>query len=143
MSRVSVERRRVSSNERFTYLTGERLAVIRVTEGQFRGLKPRSGFDVLPCLSGNSPVVSMAVEDIASTGIDAPNLTELKRYGSRLLRWLILTVAAIGWVVFWGLVVRLHGQQGDIVSAAVVSVLFVLPAIIGYVSYLRSRLPGG
>lgn len=85
----------------------------------------------------------MAVEDLASSGIDVPNLAEIKRVGSSLLRWLILTVAAVGWVVFWGLVVRLHGQQGDIVSAAVVSVLFVLPAIVGYVQYLRLKLSGG
>lgn len=48
----------------------------------------------------------------------------------------ILAVVAITWVAFWRVVVRLHLQQGDIAPAVVVSLLFVLPALIGYAYYL-------
>lgn len=83
----------------------------------------------------------MAIEDRVTFGIEWPTLTDLKRGGSRLLRGVILTVAAIAWVVFWSVVIRLHVQQGDIVSAGVVSTLFVLPAIIAYGLYLRLKRP--
>lgn len=86
-------------------------------------------------------MIAVAVDDAVSTDLEVPNWTEFKHYGSRLLRWAILTVGGITWVAFWGLVVRLHVQLGDIVSASVVSLLFVLPAIIGYLYYLRLKLP--
>lgn len=83
----------------------------------------------------------MAIEDRVSTGIDWPNRTVFEHYGSRLLRWVILSVVATIWVAFWGLVVRLHLRQGDMASAVVVSLLFVVPALIGYANHLRLKLP--
>lgn len=83
----------------------------------------------------------MAIEDRVSTGIDWPNRTAFKHYGSRLLRGTFLAVVASTWVGFWGIIVRLHLQQGDIASAVAVSLLFVLPALIGYASYLWPNLP--
>lgn len=83
----------------------------------------------------------MAIEDRVSTSIDWPNRPAFRHYGSRLLREVILAVVASTWVTFWGLVVRLHLQQGDIASAVVVSLLFVLPAMIGYAYHLWLKLP--
>lgn len=82
----------------------------------------------------------MAIEDRKLTDGELPELPELKRFGSRVLRAAILSIAAVGWITFWGLVARLHVQQGDIVSAAVVSLIFVLPAIGGFVYYLRLKV---
>jgi hypothetical protein len=83
----------------------------------------------------------MAIEDRVSVGIDWTGWSEFKRYGTHILRELGLGVTAITWVTFWGLVVKLHLQQGDFISAAVVGVLFVLPAFVGYAWYLRGNLP--
>ncbi len=82
----------------------------------------------------------MAIEDRVSGGIGWTNLTEFKQYGEHLLRGVMLAIVVIAWVTFWGVVVRLHVQQGDIISAVVVSALFVLPAIVGYAWYLRGKL---
>lgn len=83
----------------------------------------------------------MAIEDGVSNDSELPTRPELKRIGSRVLRGVILIIAAIVWIAFWGLVTRLHVQQDDIVSAFVVSILFVLPAIVGSVYYLRLKVP--
>lgn len=83
----------------------------------------------------------MAIEDKVSTVGELPNLPELKRVGSRVLRGVILSIAAVVWIAFWGLIARLHIQHGDIVSAVVVSLIFVLPAIGGFLYYLRLKVP--
>lgn len=83
----------------------------------------------------------MAIEDRVSTGIDWPSRTAFKHYSARLLRGAILAVVASSWVAFWGLVVRLHLRQGDLASAAVVTLLFVVPALLGFAYYLRLKLP--
>lgn len=57
------------------------------------------------------------------------------------LRKLIVVVLVAVWVGFWGLVMRLQVTQGEFVSATVVGVLFVLPALVGLTAYL-DRLPG-
>ncbi|MFB6359789.1 MAG: hypothetical protein ABEH59_00540 [Halobacteriales archaeon] len=82
----------------------------------------------------------MAIEDRVSSGIERPNWTQLKGVGSRIVRWVILTVAVVAWVIFWGLVARLHLRQGDIASAAVVSLLFVIPMTVGYLYYLYTQV---
>lgn len=83
----------------------------------------------------------MAIEDRVSTGVEWPKLTEFKRYGSLLLRWGIVTAAVLVWVLFWSLVVRLHIQLGNLVSAGIVSGLVVLPVALGYAYSLRLKLP--
>lgn len=82
----------------------------------------------------------MATDSRISPDLDATGLSQYTHSASRFLRGLILTVAVALWVGFWGLVVRLHLQMGDILAASVVSVLIVLPTVIGYLFYLRVQL---
>lgn len=56
------------------------------------------------------------------------------------LRKLVVVALVAGWVTFWGLVMRVQVTQQEFVSATVVGVLFVLPAVVGLTGYLY-RLP--
>lgn len=85
-------------------------------------------------------MIPVAIEDSVSTEVELPNLTQLQRYGSSLVRLAVVSVAAVTWVIFWGLVARLHVITGEFISALVVGVLFVLPAILGYAYWLRISL---
>lgn len=78
----------------------------------------------------------MAIEDGFSIFGDIP----MRDHIATFLRWVIVTVVVITWLTFWGLVTRLHVEMGDFVSAVVVGVLFVLPALVGFVYYLRDSL---
>ena len=51
--------------------------------------------------------------------------------------WKLAVLVVVGtWIAFWGLVMRLHLLQGAYVSAGVVGLLFVVPAILGISAYL-------
>lgn len=80
----------------------------------------------------------MAISDHVSFESGVPNGTQLKRYGSTVVRSLVLTAAAGIWVVFWALIVRLHISMGDFVSAGFVGAMFVVPAVLAYAYYLRN-----
>lgn len=47
-----------------------------------------------------------------------------------LLKRVIATVVAIGWIAFWGMIVRLHLRDGDLLQAGVTAALFVAPAVL-------------
>ena len=59
-----------------------------------------------------------------------------------------MILAAVAWVVFWGLIVRLQFLQDEFLSAAVTGIAFVLPAVVLLVAYLdglpdaRRLVPG-
>lgn len=84
----------------------------------------------------------MDIEDDHSIAGGVPELGRIKRSVSTFLWLAVVTGVGLGWVAFWGLVARLQLRLGDFVSAAVVGLLFVLPAIAGLAYFLRSRLPG-
>lgn len=55
---------------------------------------------------------------------------------SALLRKLIVVVLVGSWAVFWGLVMRLQVTQQEFLSATVVGLLFIVPALAGLSAYL-------
>lgn len=59
---------------------------------------------------------------------------------SFLVRLFVVGVAGV-WMLFWGLVVRIQVQQGELLPAAVVTGFFVVTAVIGLGYYLRSAFP--
>lgn len=61
--------------------------------------------------------------------------SDLKATASTILYTAAILVVAATWVVFWGMVIRLHLLQGDLLSAVVVGLLFVVPAIVGLSAY--------
>lgn len=82
----------------------------------------------------------MAIEDGFSIFGDIPNIRQVQAYIATFLRRVFVTGVVLTWLAFWGLVTRLHVEMGDFVSAGVVGVLFVLPALVGLVYYLRDSL---
>lgn len=82
----------------------------------------------------------MAIEDSFSIVGGIPNITQVRDYITTFLRRVLVTVVGITWLIFWGLVTRLHVETGDFVSAGVVGVLFGLPALGGLVYYFRDSL---
>lgn len=61
---------------------------------------------------------------------------DLKAFASTILYKSVVLAVAATWIAFWGLVIRLHLLQGAFVSAVVVGLLFVIPAIVGLSAYL-------
>lgn len=55
----------------------------------------------------------------------------LRTAGKLFLVEIALLNLGVGWITFWGLVVRLHYRHGDMANAAVTGVVYVLPAILG------------
>ncbi len=64
-----------------------------------------------------------------------PSWSGLKAAVSTVLLRSAVLVAVATWTVFWGLVMRIHVTQGQLLSAGVVGLLFVLPAIVGLSAY--------
>lgn len=62
--------------------------------------------------------------------------SDLKATASTVLYTAAILVVAATWVVFWGMVIRLHLLQGEFLSAFVVGLLFVVPALVGLSAYL-------
>jgi len=68
--------------------------------------------------------------------VDAPRLSRLQEALDTLrthlfvlARELLVTGLTAGWVVLWGLTVRLHYIKGDVLDAALTTLVFVLPAV--------------
>ena len=53
---------------------------------------------------------------------------------------LLVSVGLVGWSLFWSRVGRMHYAQGDLVSAAFTTTVFVLPAIGALVWYVGKSL---
>lgn len=85
----------------------------------------------------------MAIEDGLPSVGGSPDVGQIRRYGSTIVRLIAVTVLLLGWLAIWGVVLRLHLLMGDFVSAGIVGVTFVVPAIGGFVLYLRDSLPPG
>lgn len=47
------------------------------------------------------------------------------------IKWFFLLNLVLGWILFWGNLVRLHLSMGDAVSAALTAVLFAGPLVVG------------
>ncbi|MFC5279379.1 hypothetical protein ACFPM1_11525 [Halorubrum rubrum] len=58
----------------------------------------------------------------------------------RAARTLSAGVGLAGWVLFWSRVVEAHYSQGDLVSAAFTTTVFVLPAIGALLWYVARSL---
>ncbi|SMO42354.1 hypothetical protein [Halorubrum cibi] len=53
---------------------------------------------------------------------------------------LLVGLGLAGWSLFWSRVGRMHYAQGDLVSAAFTTTVFVLPAIGAFVWYVATSL---
>lgn len=47
------------------------------------------------------------------------------------IKWFTLLNLGLGWILFWGNLVRLHLSMGDAVSAVFTTVLFIGPLVVG------------
>lgn len=47
------------------------------------------------------------------------------------IKWFLLLNLGLGWILFWGNLVRLHLSMGDAVSAAFTAALFIGPLVVG------------
>lgn len=56
-------------------------------------------------------------------------LDTIRTYLFVLARELLVTGLTAGWLVLWGLTVRLHYIEGDVLDAALTTLVFVLPAV--------------
>lgn len=83
----------------------------------------------------------MATEQGVFLATEVQSLDDVLDIVTKVLIRLFVVVIAGVWVTFWGLVARLQLQQGEFLSAAVVTGLFVLPSIIGIGLYLGSSFP--
>lgn len=64
------------------------------------------------------------------------SVADLKAMVSALLVKAAVLLVAATWIVFWGLVIRIHVLQEQFLSAGVVALLFIVPAIVGLSAYL-------
>lgn len=64
-----------------------------------------------------------------------PGWAGLKAAASTAFYNSAVLVLVATWIVFWGLVMRIHIIQGQLLSASVVGLLFVIPAIVGLSAY--------
>lgn len=61
---------------------------------------------------------------------------DLKAFASTVFRAAAILVVGATWIAFWALVMRLQLNQQEFLSAGVVGLLFVVPAIVGLGAYL-------
>lgn len=78
----------------------------------------------------------MGAKDALSFSSGLPSAGQVSTFVSTILKRLLVILVFIIWVFLWGLVARLHFRMGDLGSAAVVGLLFVVPAVIGVVHYV-------
>lgn len=68
---------------------------------------------------------------------DAPgSVADLKALVSTVFVKAAVLLVAATWIVFWGLVIRIHLLRQELLSAGVVALLFIVPAILGLIAYL-------
>lgn len=60
----------------------------------------------------------------------------LKAFASTVFRTAAVLVVGAAWIAFWALVVRIQLIQQEFLSAGVVGLLFIVPAIVGLGAYL-------
>lgn len=83
----------------------------------------------------------MATEEGVLLASEIQSIDDFREVTLAVLVRLFVVVVGVVWLLFWGLVVRLHVLQGELLSAAVVSGLFLVPAVLGIGYYLRSSFP--
>lgn len=86
-------------------------------------------------------VVHMATEEGVLLASKIQCIDDFRAVTMAVLVRLFAVVVGVVWLLFWGLVARLQAQQGEFLSAAVVTGLFLVPAIFGTGYYLRSSIP--
>lgn len=82
----------------------------------------------------------MAIEDGFLSGGEHGRPDVVPSDLSAVLVRVAVVVTAVGWVVFWGIVARLHLTMGDYLSAGFTAVAFILTAMVGLGYYLRESL---
>lgn len=83
----------------------------------------------------------MATDDGVLLASEVQSLDDFRELTMAVLVRIFVLVIAVVWMLFWGLVARLQIQQGEVLSAAVVTGLFLIPAVIGIGFYLRNSFP--
>lgn len=82
----------------------------------------------------------MAIENrfplrtVLQTGVDVRAVLKT------IVRKSVALLLGLGWMAFWTTVARIHYQQSDLTSAAFVVGVFVLPAALGLLYYLRRAI---
>lgn len=83
----------------------------------------------------------MATDEGILLATDVQSLGDIREVTiAVIVRLFVIGVVGV-WMLFWGLVVRIQVQQGELLSAAVVTGFFVVTAVIGLGYYLRSVFP--
>lgn len=58
----------------------------------------------------------------------------------RTLKWVVVLNVAVGWIVFWANVSRIHFSMGDVVTGIVTILAFVGPAVVVLLWSISARM---